>query len=103
MMFRRKKNERQFKIDNLGALIIERVQSPHSLHEQDGSVYEIMTWTFSLRFEDGPVVMERIYTMGEPEAIEKMSRFVRGDIIVNSEMQARYMFYNELWKFFGSK
>lgn len=102
-MFRRKKNDCQYKVESLGPLIVEKVQMPHSLEEVDGSKYEILQWIFRLRLDDGPVFMERVYGAGEKESIEKMKNYLNPYVEVDSETQALYLFYDALRDFMVSK
>lgn len=104
-MFKRKKipDERQYKIDNLGALIVERVQMPHSLTELDGSYYEITTWNLYLRVENGPILFERGYVMGDEAALDAMKWLVKSDTVVKNDMHATFEFYKELYRFMDGR
>jgi hypothetical protein len=73
--FKKRDSERRYLKEVIGPIIVERVQMPHSLREQDGSEYECMTYTMSLRVDDGRVLAERRYIIGEPEALAKFRRF----------------------------
>lgn len=99
-MFKRKKeSERTYKVENLGGLIIERVHMPHSLTEADGSHYEVMTWTLSLRVANGPIFFERSYIKGSPEALEKMNgNILRRFEVVEDRWETEFRFYNALSK-----
>src|SRR5687768_7818549 len=97
-MFRKKKTkEPGYEVKNLGALIIERTQMPHSLTEEDGSYYKVLTWIIELRVDNGPVLMERRYVIGKREDIDKLQPFMRPWVEVQSDFQAEHLFYRDLY------
>jgi hypothetical protein len=97
---RRQKDERKFKIETLGSLIIEKTQSPNSLHTIDGSVYEHMTYTFRLRVSDGPILFERYYVVGEREHLDAMREYGIARFAEEAENDyiALNLFYTDLYK-----
>lgn len=100
-MFKRKQKEPGYEVANLGSLIIERVQLPHSLTTVDGTEYKILTWTFALRVDDGPQFFERTYRMGDEPSIKAMEPMLGKGEIVDSELEAKYLFYRDLYKFWS--
>lgn len=102
-MFRRKKNpERQYKVESVGNLIIEKVQMPHSLIDADGTRYEIVCWVVRLRVQGDAILIERSYAKGKPEAIEKMRNYIQFDGVVEYESEAVNKFNREaLWPWVG--
>lgn len=100
-MFRRRKEKQPgFEISKVGNVIIERVQTVDTLHELDGSKYQIIHWTLNLRVEDGPVLYEKSFATGTPEALEKLQRRLRPYTSVRDEYEARQLFYRGLYERF---
>lgn len=100
-MFRRKDDGRSYKSENMGCFIIEKTRMPHSLIEQDGNKYEVISWIISFRVENGPVFFTRTYTTGDYDSYEKMSGFLSLGELVDNDYVAQYLFNTELYKFFG--
>lgn len=101
-MFRRKRDpERAYKHENLGNLIIERVQLPHTFHELDGTVHELMTYSVSLRVENGRILFERNYVKGRTPEFEATNPGWWNDYEpVESGYETTWNFYDALSKAF---
>ena len=96
-MFRRKRNERAYKVENLGNLIIERTQLPHTFYELDGTVHELMTWTVALRVDNGRYLFQRDYVMGKtPEFVAANPRWFDNCHPVDGEYETTWNFYDDL-------
>jgi hypothetical protein len=100
-MFRRKKvsDERQYKHEEIPAFILEYVQLPHSYHELDGTVHELMTYTHTLRINGGPLVFQRNYVAGSDKAISMIRGVARNDIRVEDAWDAKWEFNQALGRF----
>lgn len=96
-LFKKPKDETTgYKNDLLGCLQVERTQLPHRLITVDNVEYGVTSWIFQLRLTNGPVLMERVYSMGSKESIEALRELVRLGVIVKSEYEATMLFYQDL-------
>lgn len=96
-LFKRKPQEPEYEVKTLGNLIIERVQVPQTLTQQDGSKYTALAVDFRYRVEDGPILFERSYLIGEPVALKKISDILRPHIEVKDEYEAEWKFWQDFY------
>lgn len=95
-----KKKTDGYHVENLGGIVIQKVQLPHVYTDLSGKEYRVMTWNFRLRIEDGPVLFSRIYGKGTPEDVHVMKTMLVPFISVDNEMEAKHEFYSAVRNFF---
>lgn len=97
-MFRRKRpaDDDRYQHVTLGNMIVERVQLPHTLVTVDKDEYHAMTWRYSLRIENGPVLFERNYVKASDAAIEAFGQMLKECERVDERFIAEMHFYQDL-------
>lgn len=96
-MFKRKEKKQGYKVETVGNLIVEKVQLPHTLVEADGSEYNIVTWTYTLKIDNGRELVKGRYGTGSEESLKKMNgTYITPFIEVRSEYDALLKFYDKL-------